>query len=128
MMSKTMIRIICIIMAVLMVLSVGAVVLQVFAVDEGAVLNYVAPVTGDSGSDYLVPAGIAVAAVLAIVLCAVLPKMKKNDTPENKAVKSAPVKKAADNKEKAKKSAPSSPKVKTVGRTVKSPLEKSEKK
>ncbi|MEE1320432.1 MAG: hypothetical protein UHM85_02720 [Acutalibacteraceae bacterium] len=127
MMSKTMIRIICIIMAVLMVLSVGAVVLQVFAVDEGAVLNYVAPVTGDSGSDYLVPAGIAVAAVLAIVLCTVLPKMKKTDTPENKAVKSAPVKKATSNTEKAKKSAPSSPKVKTVGRTVKTPLEKPEK-
>jgi len=128
MMSKTMIRIICIIMAVLMVLSVGAVVLQVFAVDEGAVLNYVAPVTGDSGSDYLVPAGIAVAAVLAIVLCLVLPKMKKSDVPESKSAKSVPVKKAANNTKKTKKSAPSSPKVKTVGRTVNAPSEKPEKK
>lgn len=118
MMSKTMIRIICIIMAVLMVLSVGAVVLQVFAVDEGAVLNYVAPVTGDSGSDYLVPAGIAVAAVLAIIMCLVLPKMKKSNVSENKGARSAPVKKTVSNNEKAKKSAPSTPKVKTVGRTV----------
>ena len=124
MMSKTMIKIICIIMAVLMVLSVGAVVLQVFAVDEGAVLNYVAPVTGDSGSDYLVPAGIAVAAILAIVLCVVLPKMKKADAPEDKQKKSAPVKKTADSTVKSKKSASASPKVKTVGRTVKKPVEK----
>ncbi len=124
MMSKTMIKIICIIMAVLMVLSVGAVVLQVFAVDEGAVLNYAAPVTGDSGSDYLVPAGIAVAAVLAVVLCLVLPKMKKGNEPEGKPIKSAPAKKNTDNTEKGKKSAPSSPKVKTVGRTVKAPSDK----
>lgn len=37
MMSKTMVKIICIIMAALMVLSVGAVVLQVIAADESAV-------------------------------------------------------------------------------------------
>ena len=127
MMSKTMIRIICIIMAVLMVLSVGAVVLQVFAVDEGAVLNYVAPVTGDNGSDYLVPAGIAVAAVLAIVLCLVLPKMKKGDAAVNKAAESASGKSTANN-DKSKKSASSSPKVKTVGRTVKAPDERSKNK
>ncbi len=84
MMSKTVIRIICIIMAILMVLSVGAVVLQVIAVDEGAVMNYVAPITGDSGSDYIIPAGIAVAAVLAVVLCLVLPKMKKKEVPAHK--------------------------------------------
>ena len=34
MMSRTMVKIICIIMAALMILSVGAVVLQVFAADE----------------------------------------------------------------------------------------------
>lgn len=109
-----------------MVLSVGAVVLQVFAVDEGAVLNYVAPVTGDSGSDYLVPAGIAVAAVLAIVLCLVLPKMKKGDVPEKKAAKSVSAKNTANN-DKSKKSDFSSPKVKTVGRTVKTPDDKAKK-
>lgn len=80
MMSKKMIRVICIIMAVLMVLSVGAVVLQVVAVDENVYQSFVNPATGDSGSDYYVPAGIAVAAVLAVVLCLVLPKMKKSDT------------------------------------------------
>ena len=37
MMSKGMVKIICIIMAALMILSVGAVVLQVIAVDENAV-------------------------------------------------------------------------------------------
>ena len=111
MMSKTMIRVICIIMAVLMVLSVGAVVLQVIAADEGAVMSYVSPVTGDSGSDYYVPAGIAVAAILAVVLCLVLPKLKKGTAAESKSVpakKTENVKKAPDNK----------PKVRNVGRTV----------
>ncbi len=97
MMPKNVIRIICIIMAALMILSVGAVVLQVIAVDEGAVLSYVTPETGDSGSDYYVPAGIAVAAILAVVLCLFLPKMKK---PQDKAAESkrAPSKKAPEKK------------------------------
>jgi hypothetical protein len=76
MMPKGMIRVICIIMAALMILSVGAVVLQVFAV-EGAEMLMATPATGDNDSDYLIPAGIAVAAILAIGICVVLPKMKK---------------------------------------------------
>lgn len=75
MMPKGMIKVICIIMAALMILSVGAVVLQVFAVDAPVAL--MTPATGDNDSDYLIPAGLAVAAILAIGICVVLPKMKK---------------------------------------------------
>lgn len=75
MMSKGMIKVICIILAVLMVLSVGAVCIQVFAFD-GVGMSYV-PVTGDNDKDYIIPATIAVVAVLAIGICAVLPKLKK---------------------------------------------------
>ncbi len=114
MMSKKMIRIICIIMAVLMVLSVGAVVLQVIAIDENAYQTFVNPATGDNGSDYYVPAGIAVAAILAVVLCLVLPKMKKNDSASKRSDSSGyPVEKDDDTANKK-----SVPKVKTVGRTV----------
>lgn len=79
MMSKKAIKIICIIMAALMLLSVVTVALQVFAVDEAYYETYVNPATGDSDSDYLVPAGIAVAAILAVVICVALPKMKNKD-------------------------------------------------
>ena len=61
-----------------MILSACAVLLQVFAADEAAVISgTVIPDTGDSDMDYIIPAGIAVAAVLAVVLCLVLPKIKK---------------------------------------------------
>ena len=76
MMPKGMIKVICIIMAALMLLSVGAVVLQVFAV-ENAHAALMTPATGDNDSDYLIPIGLAVAAILAIGICVVLPKMKK---------------------------------------------------
>ncbi len=75
MMPKGMIKVICIIMAALMILSVGAVVLQVFAVDAPVAL--MTPATGDNDGDYLIPAGLAVAALLAIGICVVLPKLKK---------------------------------------------------
>ena len=75
MMPKGMIKVICIVMAALMILSVGAVVLQVFAVDAPVAL--MTPATGDNDSDYLIPAGLAVAALLAIGICVVLPKLKK---------------------------------------------------
>lgn len=74
MMSKKMIKIICIVMAALMILSVGAVCLQVFALDGGA--GYV-PATGDNDGDYIIPVAIAVIAVLAVGICLVLPKLKK---------------------------------------------------
>lgn len=76
MMSKKMIKIICIVMAALMVLSVGAVCLQVFALEGGAGMSY-APVTGDNDGDYIIPVAIAVVAVLAVGICLVLPKLKK---------------------------------------------------
>ena len=83
MMSKKTIKIICIIMAALMLVSVVAVALQVVAVDEAYYETYVNPATGDSDSDYLVPAGIAVAAVLAVIICLVLPKIKSKDDDED---------------------------------------------
>ena len=76
MMPKGMIKAICIVMAALMILSVVAVVLQVIAVDENFVPLAV-PATGDNDSDYLIPAGLAVAALLAIGICVALPKLKK---------------------------------------------------
>ena len=81
MMNRKMVKIICIIMAALMLLSVGAVVLQVFAVDGTAQTEALSlPDTGDGLSDYVIPAGIAVAAVLAVILCLVVPKLRKDDT------------------------------------------------
>ena len=79
MMSKKMIKVICIIMAVLMVLSVGAVVLQVFAADESLIAANmsVVPATGDNDGDYIIPVTIAVVAILAVGICLVLPKLKK---------------------------------------------------
>ncbi|MGN0486994.1 MAG: hypothetical protein ACI4GB_07145 [Acutalibacteraceae bacterium] len=71
-----MIKIICIVLAALMVLSVGAVLIQVVAVD-GTALAAAMPATGDNDGDYLIPAGIAVAAVLVIGICIALPKLKK---------------------------------------------------
>lgn len=76
MMPKKVIKIICIIMAALMILSVFAVVLQVFAADVGAMPLSV-PATGDNDADYLIPAGIGVLALLAVGICIVLPKLKK---------------------------------------------------
>lgn len=76
MMPKGVIKAICIVMAALMILSVVAVVLQVIAVDE-SFIPLAVPATGDNDSDYLIPAGLGVAAILAIVLCLVLPKLKK---------------------------------------------------
>ncbi len=78
MMPKSMIRGICIFLAALMVLSVGAVIFQVVAAGPDAV-NYIAPVTGDNDADYIIPVGLAILAVLAIVICVLLPKMRKKD-------------------------------------------------
>ena len=80
MMNRKMVKIICIVMAALMLLSVGAVVLQVFAADEAAQTSEViVPDTGDGLSDYIVPAGMAVTALLAVILCLVAPKLKKKE-------------------------------------------------
>lgn len=85
MMSKKMVKVICIIMAGLMLLSACAVLLQVFAASEKEVIaTTVTPETGDGLSDYVIPAGIAVLAVLGIVISFVLPKMKKTDGKDEK--------------------------------------------
>ena len=76
MMPKSVIKIICIIMAALMILSVGAVVLQVFAA-ETSLMPLAVPATGDNDGDYLIPAGIGVLAILGVGICLVLPKLKK---------------------------------------------------
>ena len=84
MMNRKMVKIICIVMAALMLLSVGAVVLQVFASSEKEIIaSTVTPETGDGLSDYVIPAGIVVVAVLGIVVSVVLPKLKKKDSGEN---------------------------------------------
>lgn len=75
MMSKKMIKIICIVMAALMVLSVFAVCLQVFALE--GVAPSLTPITGDNDGDYIIPVTIAVVAILAVGICLVLPKLKK---------------------------------------------------
>lgn len=55
MMSKTMVKIICIIMAALMVLSVGAVVLQVIALDgEAANVEEVVAVDAQDAAEYVI--------------------------------------------------------------------------
>ena len=83
MMPKAMIKGICIFLAALMVLSVGAVIFQVIAAEPG-VAAYVAPVTGDNDADYIIPIGLGLLAIIAIGVCIFLPKMKKKDDTEEK--------------------------------------------
>ncbi len=82
MMPKSMIKGICIFLAALMVLSVGAVIFQVIAAEPGAV-PMAAPVTGDNDADYIIPVGLGLLAVLAIGVCIFLPKMRKKEKEEN---------------------------------------------
>lgn len=81
MMPKPVIKGICFFLAALMILSAVAVLVQVFALDSKAMVNYVSPApTGDSLTDIVVPAGVILLAVLAIGICIFLPKLKaKND-------------------------------------------------
>ena len=78
MMPKAMIKGICIFMAALMVLSVGAIIFQVIAAGPD-MAAYVTPVTGDNDADYIIPVGLGLLAVLAIGICIFLPKMKKKE-------------------------------------------------
>lgn len=85
MMNRKMVKIICIVMAGLMILSACAVLLQVFATGEKEVVaSTVTPETGDGLSDYVIPAGVAVLAVLGIVISVVLPKLKKKPEEDKK--------------------------------------------
>lgn len=85
MMPKPMIKGICIALAILMVLSVGAVIVQVIAADPLAVQTYVSPVTGDNDADYIIPVGIGLLAVLAVGVCLILPKLRKKEETDKEA-------------------------------------------
>lgn len=78
MFSKKAIRIISIILAALMFLSVGVAAIQVFAADETAVVAAMVN-TGDNDGDYIVPAVLIAGAIVAIGVCLVLPKLKKKE-------------------------------------------------
>lgn len=78
MMNKKAIRIISIILAALMALSVLAVILQVVAVGE----SYTPlPATGESNTVYIVAGCVLAAAVLAILGALLIPKFKKKKSP-----------------------------------------------
>ncbi len=77
MMPKKVIKIIAIVLAALMLMSVIAVFLQVIAVDATALLS--PPITGDNDLDYIIPIAVLAIAVIAVVACLVMPKLKKND-------------------------------------------------
>ena len=74
MMSKKAIKVICIVLAVLMILSCAAVLLQTFAADTNLVAK---PITGDNDSDYILPIVVIGLAVVAIVGAIVIPRLKK---------------------------------------------------
>lgn len=74
MMSKKAIKIISIVLAALMALSVLAIILQVVAVDESF---RPLPVTGESNTVYIVAGCVLAAAVIAIVCAIVIPKIRK---------------------------------------------------
>ena len=73
MLPKKAIKIICIILAGLMILSAVSALVSVFAVDEQAIINAVT--TGDNDMDYILPIVIIALALVAIVVCLVLPKL-----------------------------------------------------
>ena len=73
-MNKKAIRIIAVVLAVIMALSVLAIILQVFGIDE----RYTAlPVTGESNLVYIIVGCVLAAAVIAILCVIVIPKIKK---------------------------------------------------
>lgn len=83
MLPKKAVKIICIILAALMVLSAVAALTAVFAADAGSIVH-IAPTTGDNDLDYIIPIALIAVAVLAAVICLVLPKIKKKDVPAQK--------------------------------------------
>lgn len=72
-----MVKVICLVLAALMLLSGVAVLIQVFAVDAAAISTTVTPNTGENDMDTIVPIALIAAAVLAIAACLILPKIKK---------------------------------------------------
>lgn len=76
MFPKKMVKVICIILAGLMILSGVAVLIQVFAADSSVIAAAV-PKTGENDMDTIVPIALIAAAVMAIAACLILPKIKK---------------------------------------------------
>jgi len=72
---KTIIRIVALLMAILMGLSVFAIIFQILAADETALAASVSATGSDKSTDY-VPY-IAGAAVLVVALLFILPKLRK---------------------------------------------------
>ena len=77
MLSKKAIRVIAIVLAALMALSVFAVIFQIVGLDENAVAAAI-PATGESNLPYLIPAIVIGCAVIAILCAVLIPKLKKN--------------------------------------------------
>ena len=77
MFPKKMVKVICLVLAALMLLSGVAVLIQVFAADAAAISTTVTPKTGENDMDTIVPIALIAAAVLAIAACLILPKIKK---------------------------------------------------
>lgn len=75
MMSKKAIKVICIVLAALMILSCVAVLLQTFAAD----VNFVKPSMGDNDLDYILPVVIIAVALVAIISAFVVPMIKKKN-------------------------------------------------
>ena len=74
MMSRKFIKILCIVLAILMALSGIAVIFSTFAVDGGTVR------TGDNDFDTIIPIAVAIVAVVAVIICVLIPKLKKKDS------------------------------------------------
>ena len=73
-MNKKAIRIIAVVLAIIMALSVLAIILQVFGIDE----SYTAlPMTGESNLVYIIVGCVLAAAIIAIICVIVIPKIKK---------------------------------------------------
>lgn len=77
MFPKKMVKVICLVLAALMLLSGIAVLIQVFAADAEVISASVVPETGENDMDTIVPIALIAAAVLAIAACLILPKIKK---------------------------------------------------
>ena len=77
MFPKKMVKVICLVLAALMLLSGVTVLIQVFAADAAAISATVTPKTGENDMDTIVPIALIAAAVLAIAACLILPKIKK---------------------------------------------------
>lgn len=77
MLSKKAIRVIAIVLAALMALSVFAIIFQIVGLDENAVAAAI-PATGESNLPYLIPAIVIGCAVIAILCAVLIPKLKKN--------------------------------------------------